>query len=102
MTSQAENPPPEIEVTKIRHLQGRGNLRAFVSIRYSGLVLHGFRVIRQPGQRPYVSLPQQESKGKFYPIIQAEDNGLSDAIKATVLSAWTAENNGGSDEPEIL
>lgn len=103
MTPHADNPHPDIEVTAIRRLSGRGNLRAFASVRYAGMTMHGFRVIQQPGQRPYASLPQTESKGKFYPAIQTDDHRLKDALKATVLSAWKAEtHNGGSDEPEIL
>lgn len=56
--------------------------------------VHGIRVIQQPGQRAWVSLPQAEGKpgpsGKkaWFPVIECSDKALERAIKDAVLKAW--------------
>ncbi len=40
--------------------KGKGNLRAYASIQIGPLVIHRVKLIKQPGQKPYVTPPQFE------------------------------------------
>ena len=52
----------EIEILKFRTDGISGNVKAFLSIRLFGfLVIHGFKIIQQPNQKPWVSVSQSRS-----------------------------------------
>lgn len=74
-------------------VNGKGNLRAFADVGVnSTFILHSCRVIQQPGQRPWVSMPQAEvlkdGKKLYYPIVKILDKQLEAEIKQAVLSAY--------------
>jgi len=47
-----------IRVIQIRPLQDGRTLKAFVDIEVGGWVIHDFRIIKQDGQKAFVSSPQ--------------------------------------------
>ena len=82
-----------ITVENLRKLDGSGNLKAFVSVNIGGkLTIHSCRIIQQPNQQPWVSLPQREWTDKdgnkhFAPLIEVSDK-VKSAIQEAVLSTW--------------
>jgi DNA-binding cell septation regulator SpoVG len=94
------NPSPnpwqgKIKVSALNRTDQAGTVKAFATIQIGdALEVRDCKVIQQPGQRAWVSLPdRQRSDGKGYaPIVRALDDRLKDAISATVLAAW---QNGG-------
>lgn len=80
-----------IEVIAIRPVPN-GNLRAFVSVRVGDITIHDCRIVQQPGQRPWVSLPQQEyttrdGERKFSTVIELTEP-LRREVSRAVLAAW--------------
>jgi len=49
-----------LEVVAIKPLAKAGNLKAFVSVRFGEVIVHDLKIVQQPGQQPWVSLPQRE------------------------------------------
>ncbi|MDA2931166.1 SpoVG family protein [Acidobacteria bacterium AH-259-O06] len=82
-----------ITVGKIKELDGTGSLKAFASIDIGGkLKIHGCRVIQQPGQKAWVSLPQREyiaedGQKKWARIIELPTR-VKDAVSEAILEAW--------------
>ena len=70
-----------------------GNLKAFCSVDIGGEIkIHGCRIIQQPGQLAWPSLPQNEWKDsegnrRFYPVIELPEHVLHQ-VKKEVLRAW--------------
>ena len=84
----------DITVIKIQPLTNTGNLRAFADVRIGPVTIKGFRVVQQPGQQGWVSVPQQQNRdGKYYNTVLFDDKALLDRVRATVLSAWEAAHN---------
>jgi DNA-binding cell septation regulator SpoVG len=89
--------PTPIEVLEVRAVD-RGNLRAFAKVRLGAVVIHGLRVIRQPGQKAWCALPQIPGRAKadgsgagWYPVIEIVNRDLLDRVCAAVLEAWEAK-----------
>lgn len=79
----------EIKVRDIHDVHGKGNLHAFANVECGPFTIRSCRIIRQPGQRAYVALPQSKAKdGRFYPIIQCEGQDLKRDIELAVLRRW--------------
>lgn len=84
------NPTPEkIDVLAIK-LVACGNVKAFVSVQVDRLIVHSCRVICQDGKAPWVSLPQQERDGKYFPLVEVSDRQLLERIKGSVLKAYAS------------
>ena len=80
---------PEVSVVRLRPVAHSGNLRAFADVRVGPLVLRSLRVIQQPGQRAYVSMPQvSDEEGHYFPLITCDDEALKTRLRETVLLAW--------------
>jgi DNA-binding cell septation regulator SpoVG len=85
-----------IEVLEVRRLEGDGSLKAFAKVRLGAVVIYGCRVIQQPGQRPWMALPQVAARkgtdGKggsgWYPVVEITNPELLDRVRAAVLAAW--------------
>lgn len=93
-TASPESKPPKVSVVALRKLS-QGNLKAFVSVKVGPLTVHDFRVIQQPGQRAYVSVPQRsyqdaEGKTKYSPALEMPEVWKT-AIQAAVLDAFDGE-----------
>ena len=85
----------DIEVIDIKPIIGRGNLKAFVSVRIGAIEIHGLRIVQQPGQRAWVSMPQVEScdrdgKKCYAPLVTIHDEALKSSITEAVLSRCAA------------
>jgi DNA-binding cell septation regulator SpoVG len=95
-----KNPvPPEpqgihakISIVNIHHAAG-GNLRAFVDIRLGqSVVIRGFRIVQQPGQKAWVAPPQREYTGadgkpRYAPIVELS-GALKRAVEQVIVQAW--------------
>ena len=77
-----------VTVIKVTPVRTPGNLRALADICIGPLVIHSCRVIQQPGQRPWVAMPQtQAADGRWYPVIRTDDDTLRAAVRDRVLAA---------------
>ena len=81
-------PALAVRVLDVKPVEGHGNLRAFATIGVGPFIVHGCRVVQQPGQRAWVSMPQTKSGDRWWPVVEVEDRALKDAISETVLRAW--------------
>ena len=52
----------EIQIVELRLLPGDRPLRAFVDIKVNDWIIHDFRVLKQNGQKAFVSPPQASWK----------------------------------------
>jgi DNA-binding cell septation regulator SpoVG len=83
----------EITVKSIYRLQGNRNLKGFATVESGPWTIRDCRVIQQPGQHAYVTLPQHEAPdGRFYPLIQCQDIDLKQAIQSAVLRVWNGDH----------
>jgi DNA-binding cell septation regulator SpoVG len=83
---------PQISVVRIRPVAGHGNLRAFADVRIGALTFYSLRVIQQPAQRAWVSLPQVlDAEGRYRPVITCDDEALKMRIRDAVLRAWSGQ-----------
>ncbi len=90
----------DITVIKIQPLTHTGNLRAFADVKIGPVEIKGFRVIQQPGQKAWVSVPQQQSReGRYFNMVDFDDMALLDRVRATVLSAWEAAHTATAPSP---
>jgi DNA-binding cell septation regulator SpoVG len=87
--------PTALEVLEVKPVTGRGNLKAFARVRLGAVVIHGCRVIQQPGQKAWVALPQVPARAKadgsgagWYPVIEITNPELLARVRAAVLEAW--------------
>jgi DNA-binding cell septation regulator SpoVG len=77
-----------IEVLEVRRIIGEGNLRAFAAVRLGAVVIRGCRIVQQPGQKAWVSLPQQKSGDRYYPVVEITRKELLDQVREAILEAW--------------
>ena len=100
-TPEYSQPRPEVQehitVLDVRRINA-GNLRAFVSIQIDRMIVHSCRVIQQPGKAAWVSLPQQERDGKYFPIVECSDRQLADKIKAEILKAYNGKSRNSEEQ----
>lgn len=68
-------PIPSFEIDKMRVIN-KGNLKAFFSVLIAKKMwIHGCRLVQQPGQQPWASLPQneytdKEGKKKYSAVVE--------------------------------
>jgi hypothetical protein len=91
-----------IEVLEVRRIENAGNLKASAKIKVGCILLHGLKVIQQPGQKPWVALPQQAARAKadgsgssWFPVVEITNRGVLDRIREAVLSAWQEREAAG-------
>ena len=74
---------PTVTVLELRRAN-EGNLKAFCSVKLDcGLTICAVRVIQQPGQRAFVSGPQQKGeKGNWHPLVKlgSELRGIIETV----------------------
>jgi DNA-binding cell septation regulator SpoVG len=94
--------PVRVDVLEIRPIEGKGNLKAFVSVEIAKkFKIHSCRVVQQPGQAPWVSTPQEsytakDGSTKYKPLVELADDIKAD-VSAAVLNAYReklGENQG--------
>ena len=84
---------PEIRVLKIKKIE-KGALQAFVDVEIGQVHIKGFRVVKQPGQAAWISLPQAEyvkNGEKRYANLIELPNDLKRKVQDAVLAAWERE-----------
>lgn len=92
----------DIEILMVTPVEGRGSLQAFSSIRLGPFVINDCRIIKEPGKKPWFSLPVLSYKTQYgttlyKTLVQVLDEGLKNQISEAVLSVWenkTGESNG--------
>jgi DNA-binding cell septation regulator SpoVG len=84
-----------IPVLEVRPITGCGNLRAFAKVKVGCFVIHGVRVLQQPGQRAWCALPQTPARKKadgsgagWFSVIEISNRDVLDQLRAAVLDAW--------------
>jgi hypothetical protein len=97
VTSAVATRPTAIEVLEVRRLDRESNLNAFVTVRVGALIVHGCRLIQQPGAKPWVSLPQTPGRPKadgtgagWFPVVEITSEDLMARVRDAVLDAWEA------------
>jgi DNA-binding cell septation regulator SpoVG len=90
MTTAAPR-PATIEVLDLVALD-KGNLKAMASVRIGpSLVVHKCRVIQQPGQRAWVSMPQEQWQGRdgqpYYAALVELNGDLRRRVEQAILQA---------------
>jgi DNA-binding cell septation regulator SpoVG len=84
-----------IEVTEIHLLNDGRPLKAFASIQIGDWIIHEWRIIQQPRQRAFVSVPQtswRDREGKIrYRALLSIPGELKQRIEVAILSAWEKE-----------
>jgi DNA-binding cell septation regulator SpoVG len=91
MSTAATPRPATIEVLDLTALD-KGNLKAMASVRIGpSLVVHKCRVIQQPGQRAWVSMPQEQWQGRdgqpHYTALVELSGDLRRRVEQAVLQA---------------
>ena len=80
--------PYSVTCLQIRPVKTPGNLRAFADVQIGPLVVTGCRVVQQPGQAAWVSMPQaQADDGRFFPCLRTDDAALRQNVKDRGLRA---------------
>lgn len=83
-----QKPHSRIEVLDVRPVN-HGAVKAYARIKVGAFTISGCKVIQQAGQRPWVKLPDQQSKeGKWFPIVTCSSPTLEEAISRAVLAAY--------------
>ena len=86
----------------VRAVQNPGNLRAFADVKIGPLVVTGCRVVQQPGQAAWVSMPQaQADDGRFFPCLRTDDDALRQNVKDRVLRAAASAGVLRTDEQAV-
>jgi DNA-binding cell septation regulator SpoVG len=97
-----------VTVENIKPITGAGNLRAFATVNIAGkLRIADVRIIQQPNQEPWVSMPSRayEANGqrKWAAIVELIDEALKKEVSEAVLAEYaelesvpqSSTNNGG-------
>lgn len=84
-----------IKVLQIKSINGNGNLKAFATVQVDDWIIHDWRIVQQPGQRAWVSVPQMawtgEDGNKKYKALISIPGDLKQQIEVAILSAWEEE-----------
>ncbi len=81
-----------VSVSKFKPIENGGNLKAVCSVEIGDkLEIHGCRIVQQPEQLPWASLPQREwmdteGKKRFYPVVELPYH-VEHQIKKAILRA---------------
>ena len=85
----------EIKVVEVKSMNDGRPLKAFVSVQVGDWIIYDWRVVQQPGQRAWVSVPQvswKDNDGKVkYKALLSIPGGLKQRIEVAILSAWERE-----------
>ena len=98
-----------VKIETIKPISGAGNLRACAVVNIADrLRIHDVRVIQQPNQQPWVSMPsrayEKDGARKWAAIVELIDERLkkeiSDAVLAEFSKAGTDANRSAPTEPD--
>jgi len=92
MSNAAVNPWfAKIKVIAVYPTTSAGTVKALVNIMIGeALEIRGCKIIQQPGQKAWVTLPDRKSPdgNGYFPVVKAHDARLMEAISEVVLAAW--------------
>ena len=78
-----------ITVREIRRTGEAGNLKGFATVEVGPWTIRGCRIIQQPGQQPYVAMPQaQSADGRYFPVVANNNPRLKKLLQAAVLASY--------------
>ena len=82
-----------VKVESIKPISGAGNLQAFANIIIADkLRISDVRVIQQPGQKPWVSMPsrayEKDGQRKWASIVELIDETLKKTVSDAVLAEF--------------
>src|SRR5215467_10043224 len=82
-----------VTVESIKAISGAGNLRAFATITIVGkLRISDVRIIQQPNQKPWVSMPsrayEKDGQRKWSAIVELIDERLKKEVTDAVLAEF--------------
>jgi hypothetical protein len=85
-----------IEILDLRRVENAGNVRTFVSLRIGGVTLRGCKIVQQPGQRPWLAMPDRQwtaadGKVKYSAIVELTAT-LKQRVGEVALAAWEARS----------
>jgi DNA-binding cell septation regulator SpoVG len=84
-----------IKVVEMKSMNGDRPLKAFATVQINDWVIYDWRIIQQPGQRAWVSVPQvswKDNDGKVkYKALLSIPGELKQRIEVAILSAWEKE-----------
>jgi hypothetical protein len=86
-------PSSDIEVISITPVTGRGCLKAFASVRWGDIEIHGLRVMQVSPKHALVQLPvieytTGEGEPAFASVLKIQNPVLDSAIRQAVFEAW--------------
>ena len=93
-----------IEILEIRFLPGDRSLRAFCDVKIGDWIVHDFRILKQNGQRAFVSPPQVSWKDpgtgeiKYKGILTIPPE-QKQRIDTEILHAYQREMESKNDRP---
>lgn len=85
----------QVWVFDMERFTDRGNLKAFADVKVgSSLKIFGCRIIQQPNQKAWVSMPQRQWQGKdgqtkYMPMVELAGD-LKSAVETAILQAWAS------------
>jgi len=82
----------EIKVERIKGVEGRGNLKAFVDFRMGRTLFRSWRILQEAGKRPWVSPPVEtwETKDgeRRYKRLVVLPEELHKRVEEEILRVW--------------
>jgi DNA-binding cell septation regulator SpoVG len=82
----------KVKVTRLTPADAGGNVKAFASVAIGSppsITINGCKIIQQPGQRAWVSMPTYKGDdGKWHHIVWVDNAQLKQALTETILAAW--------------
>lgn len=82
-----------VHVDTIKPLANCGNLKGFATVKIGQdpaaptMIINGVRIVQQPGQQAWVSMPQTEKNGKYFNVVWVTPD-LKEAISSAVLGEY--------------
>jgi hypothetical protein len=82
---------PRVEVVALRPSTHPGNVKAYVTVRLGPVLICGFKIVQQAGQRAWVAEPQIERGGRYWRVVVIENPDLWAHVRATILDHWQGQ-----------
>lgn len=91
-----------IQALEFKPVNDRGALKAFCTVHIGSLQINDCRIIQQPGQRAWLSMPSISYKNQYGTVsyrtlVEIKDKNLKDLISQTVLTEWEKFIKGGNN-----
>jgi DNA-binding cell septation regulator SpoVG len=79
-------------VLGIKPLTNAGSLRAYVSLKVGGLIIHEVRIVQQEGKKAFIAPPTTtwtapDGTRKYHPILEFPDKWKT-PLTEVIIAAW--------------